>query len=106
MSAISEALNRGRQRLEDGLGNPFFTFGGSKFPCVPSTTRAGQDVEFGGIAHTVALTLIVRRDSFGNSTLPVIGEDVVFETQTLRVADVRTIAGGGGYELDVTQNDR
>lgn len=106
MSAISAALNRGRERLESNLGSPYFTFGGAKFPCVPSTSRAGEDVEFGGIAHTVALTLIVRADAFGNATLPEIGDDVVFQTQTLRVADVRTLAGLSGYELDLTQSDR
>jgi len=105
-SAISSILDRGRSRLEANLGQPFFTFGWAKFPCIPSTNRAGEDVEFGGIANTVAMTFIVRRDAFGNSTLPVIGQDIVFNSETLRVMDWRLLAGGGGYEFDVSKPDR
>lgn len=105
MSRLSDSQSRGLAHHRAAQGSPTFTFGNETIACVVSTLKRGTVLEVGGIAVSIALTLIVRQEDI-EGTAPVAGKTVTYSGTSYRVLAVGKTAGGTSYEFDLGSVNR
>lgn len=109
MSAFDSELQQGLASLEadmadsvDGiLTSPQITIAGKVWPCVKGVLKSGNDLERGGLVDSDINVIHVRLDAkstddtlFSDTTIPVEGDTVTFESVNYLLGPVDT---GHGY---------
>lgn len=117
---LKQEIQRDLERVESEIGSgtaETFTWKTVDVPCIASSLGRGLDIELGGNAYTVTLSLIVRCNEFltADTTLitvdselyttdsdlptPIAGRTLVFRGKTYRIVTARESGPRSHYEL-------
>lgn len=109
MSAISDILGLGLQRLETDSGGDvtagkvtYPASGGTAYACTVSTLNKGNTLEAGGKLFTIQFSVHIRTAVLG-AVVPQTGKKISYSSVTYRIGNVRLMQGY--YALDLIDVD-
>jgi hypothetical protein len=104
---LKEFIKTDLASINKDLGNPFITFNGEDYACIPSSVSTAGKLEWGGIAEDSDLVVTINKDLFTDGIYPNSKRDyITYNDIQYRVNVVKTDATGAILRLFCTDTQR